>query len=332
MVALEKSAKISGSGIRKAWAARWPKSPLPTEGQKKDNTLSYQVGESQVIYGVMPAPIPWSDFEGPCENAVFWPNATAEMRKHKRHVIVTVLGDADRIEQMTILTQATIALTDACDGSIGVYWCNSSHVLPPEKFSEIACKSIPNGLPLPIWVNFCITKNADGSTAGFTKGLAAFDLMEFETRKSPETPEELRDRLLGLAEYVLNSDNVIEDGDTIGDDADEKIKVTYAQSSFGGDGDVMRLKYRKRKSSGTKSSRTKSSGYKLTTYGRIHAVATLLCTIGFGYLLYAFFPFLRGSLFRHFLLIPMILVFGFILLGVSDKFLNKTFGWEAFDD
>lgn len=322
MIALDKNAKISGTAIPKAWAARWSKSPQLTDGEKKDNTLSYRVGDYHVIYGLMPAPIPWSDLEHLCENAVFWPDAAEEMKKHKRHIIVTVMGDGNRIEQMNVLTQATIALTDSCEGAVGVYWCNSSHVLPPNKFSEIACQFIPNGLPLPIWVHFCVAQHPDGSSEGFTKGLAAFDLMEFETANSPEPAEELRNRLLGLAEYVIRDGVVIEDGDTIGEDANERIKITYAKSSFGAEGDVIRLDY----------NGNKSSGSKMTTYGYIHAAATLICTICFGYFLYTLFPFLRGSFLRHFVLIPMTLVLGFLLLLVSDKFLQKTFGFEAFDE
>ncbi len=322
MIALDKTAKIFGARIPKAWASRWPKSPQPTNAEKKDNTLSYRVGNFQVIFGLMPAPIPWSDLKDPCKHAIYWPDAAERMWAHKRHVIVTVMGDGTRIEQMNVLTQATIALTDACEGAIGVYWCNSSHVLPPKKFTEIACQFMPSDLPLPIWIAFRVARNPDGSSAGFTKGLAAFDQMEFEATNSPEAPEELRDRLLGLAEYVIRNGRVIKNGHTIGEDAKERIKVTYVKSSFGAEGDVMRLDY----------GGQKRSGSRMTTYGRIHALATLLCTIGFGYVLYTIVPILRGNLFRHILLIPIILVFGFILLVASDKILQQAFGLEAFGE
>jgi hypothetical protein len=321
MVALDKDAKISGNAIAKAWAARWPDSPL-TNPEKKDNILSYRLGEYHVILGFMPAPIPWSDLEAPCRTSPFWDNAAAEMQRHARHLIITVMGDGNPVERMKVLTQATVAVTEGCEGVVGVYWCNSALVVSPKKFCEIATTFVPAAPALPIWVNYGFVKNADGTTSGFTRGLAALELMEFETQNSPEPPEELRHRLLGLAAYVIENGPVIEDGNTIGEDASERIKVNYGPSSFGNAGQVMRLDYASLKGRG--------GGERLTTYGGLHAAGTLLCTIGFGWMLYAFLPLLRDSFLRHLFFIPATLVFGFLLLLISDRILQKTFGLEAF--
>ena len=53
MVALGENAELSEAGIPKAWATRWPRSPQPTDGEKKDITLAYRVGAFQVIYGLI---------------------------------------------------------------------------------------------------------------------------------------------------------------------------------------------------------------------------------------------------------------------------------------
>lgn len=325
MVALDEQSRVKASEIPTAWSQRWPKSDSPTGGDKQKNTLSFTVGDCQVIYGLMPAPIPWSDLERLCADAMFWPDATAVMKQHKRHVIVTVMGDVEPVELMKVLTQATIALTDSCNGAVGVYWCNSSHVLAPEDFAEIASEFLPDGLPLPLWMNFRVTANADGTSSGFTQGLAAFEAMELETKNASEPPDELRDRLIGLAEYVLTSGAVINDGDTIGETVDEKISVRYRDSSFGSDGQVMRLIY------GNGAGADADSGKSLTTYGCLHLIGTVLCTIAFGYFAYAYTPVLKESFLRHFLIIPLTLVFGFLFLGYSDNLLSKMFGFQAFD-
>ncbi|MGH7140661.1 MAG: DUF4261 domain-containing protein, partial [Pirellulales bacterium] len=153
-------------------------------------------------------------------------------------------------------------------------------------------------------------------------GLAALGHKEFETAKSPESAKELRDRLLGLVGYVLEHGQVVKDGDTIGEDANERIKVTYGPSSFGVPREVMRLDY----------SSAKCSRGGLTAYGYLHLLATLVCTVLFGYSLYGWFPFLRGSVFRHFVLLPVTLVFGVLLLLISDQIILNTFGLHSFRD
>jgi hypothetical protein len=323
MVALGKTAKISGRAICDAWRARWPRAMQPTGLEKKETTLSFHVGEHLVAFGLMPAPIPgMTAADEPRAKALLWPNAAEEMRHHERHVIVTVVGEANPIVQTQVLTQATVALVDSSDGAIGVYWPSSDLLFASKWFCQAACRFLPDGFALPIWVNFRLAKTPDGSSAGFTRGLSALGHKEFETACSPESPDELRERLLGLVGYVLDNGPVIKDGDTIGEDTHERIKVTYGPSSFGVPGEVMRLDYSKRK----------RSSNRLTAYGYLHALATLVCTIGFGYFLYSWFPFFRGSLFRHFVLLPVTLVFGVILLLISDKYLENKFGLQAFHE
>jgi uncharacterized protein DUF4261 len=323
MVALDRTAKISGKAICDAWLARWPRSARPRDLTKNESTFSFHVGEHLIAFGLMPAPIPgMTDADGPCAKTPFWPNAAAEMRSHSRHVIVTVAGDANPTDQMRVLTQATAALVDSCNECVGVYWPSSALLFPAKQFCDIACRFLPEGFPLPIWINFRIAKNADRASAGLTQGLSALGKMEFETTSSPESPKELRERLLGLVGYVLDGGPVIKNGDTIGEDANERIKVIYGPSSFGGEGRVMRLEYPTRK----------RYSNRLTTYGYLHALATLVCTVGFGCLLYAWFPFLRGSVFRHFILLPLTLVFGFLLLLISDQYFENKFGWQAFHE
>ena len=42
---------------------------------------------------------------------------------------------------------------------------------------------------------------------------------------------------------MVENGPVIKDGDTVGEDANERIKVVYAKSAFGHEGRVMRLEY-----------------------------------------------------------------------------------------
>ena len=81
------------------------------------------------------------------------------------------------------------------------------------------------------------------SSAGFTTGLAKLGLMEIEARGAPEKPSELRERLEAISEYMVERGAAIPDGDTLGESASEKIKVSHGPSSFGAKGTVMALSF-----------------------------------------------------------------------------------------
>lgn len=244
MIALD-APKFKGSfrEIQRTLAKHWPELPPASDGKANKNTFAFRLGAADVILGYMPAPIPWSDLEGPCATSVLWPKAAEQLKGHAAHLIVTVTADLAPLEMSGLLTQATAAVMETCEGALGVFWCNATMVIPKGIFNKFAVRVLPLGPPLDVWVDYRIAKTAEQRTAGFTSGLAALGHMELEALSSPEPPHELRERFAGLAGYLLENGPVIRDGDTIGEDADERIRVVYADSSFGQDGKVMSLIY-----------------------------------------------------------------------------------------
>jgi len=243
MVALGKGAKVSPVAIQNDLKSAFASLPAPSTAEKKDSTFALRIGGADVFFGLMPAPIPWSDLEGPCTRNRLWPNAASELRSHWGHAIVSVFEECEPIERLRVLTAATAALVGTCSAVVGVYWCDSRVVMPPRMFREIAVGTSREGFPLDIWLDLHIGKDAEGKIAGYTMGMTALGHMELETWSSIEPPGELRDRFLGLACYLLANGPVIRDGDTIGEDEKERIKVVYSDSRFGHKNRVMRLDY-----------------------------------------------------------------------------------------
>lgn len=242
MVALGDGARISAKAVRQDLAATWPDLPATSKAQKTDGTLAFRVGDADVVLGVMPAPIPWSDLEGPCATSWLWRDAADALRKHRTHVIVTVRKDGEPVERLKLLTQVTAALVATCDAALGVYWRDARLVVSPELFRDFAVKMLPDSLPLYVWIDFRIGTH-EGNTAGFTTGMAALGHRELETLDAPESPAALRDRLVGLVHYLIENGPVIRDGETVGEDVDERIRVVYSPSAFGHEGQVMRLEF-----------------------------------------------------------------------------------------
>jgi hypothetical protein len=245
MVTFSDDPQLAVADIQRDIAMKWPDLPSITDADEKDNTLSFRVGSADVILGKMPAPIPWSDLEGPCATSILWPDAADALKEHKTHVIVTVSGELDPIALSTLLTQATASLMATSPTALGVYWGNATLVVPKDVFIDFAVEVLPEGPPLHVWVDFRVGTDSDKSSSGFTTGMAALGHMEFESQDAAEPPGELRERFLALGSYVVENGPVINDGDTVGEDANERIRVVYSDSAFGHEGKVMRLVYEK---------------------------------------------------------------------------------------
>ncbi len=121
-VAFGKGVKISGNAIQRDLQETWPSLPKPGPLSKTDATLAFDVGDASVILGLMPAPIPWGDLEGPCETSWIWPNAAEDLKKHTSHAIVTVSSDAEPIERAKLLTQVCAAKFDSFPVGWGSCW------------------------------------------------------------------------------------------------------------------------------------------------------------------------------------------------------------------
>jgi hypothetical protein len=245
MVIFQEEPQLSANELLEALSAHWPDLPAPTDVAERDNTLSLRLGTSDVVIGTMPAPIPWSDLEGPCATSILWRDAAAAIQGHKSHVIITVSGELSPIALSTLLTQVTAGVLASSSQSVGVFWTNAVMVVPKNLFFDFAVKILPLGPPLPIWVDCRVgwTDDSKNASAGFTTGLAALHLMELEAEHASEPPSELRKRFEAVARYLLENGPVIKDGDTLGESENEKIRVVYSSSAFGLKGSVMRLSY-----------------------------------------------------------------------------------------
>src|SRR5689334_17745182 len=110
MVMLNEDGDLSASEIKRYLAESWPDLPPVGESDQKRDSISFRVGEADVVLGRMPAPIPWSELEGPCATSILWKNAQDEVKQHKIHWIVTVSGELNPVELSTLLTQITASV------------------------------------------------------------------------------------------------------------------------------------------------------------------------------------------------------------------------------
>lgn len=223
-----------------------PLSPSLVHTGSDDTTMTFQAGEHTVFLSLMPAPIPWSDLEHACSGNIFWPQAAEALRSHVAHYIVTVQGESTPIRARVVLTRFIGALlsVQACSG---VYWGESSLVVKPELFMEMAEGLEEQQVPSMLWIHFALMAGTKPHTASFfTIGMANFGLMEIEVVDSRMPLAELHERACDLAAYLISAHQtqpgpIIQNGHTFGWTAQEKFLVRHQASQFGVPGQVYRI-------------------------------------------------------------------------------------------
>ena len=95
----------------------------------------------------------------------------------------------------------------------------------PELYREVAEQMNEGELPIYDWVYLGLYRSEAGMCA-YTYGLQAFGKREMEVLDSAASPQQLHDFLYALANYVLDQDVTLNDGETIGFSAEEKLPIT----------------------------------------------------------------------------------------------------------
>ncbi len=231
MVALAKERLPSVEEVRQAFALNDSADEAPRNVEFNGKALTLQLGTYDVAIGLVPRPIPWADLAGPVEtSSLYWPEAGLQLQKQQAHLLVTLFGKQPEPLAMWMALTRIVAALAATPDAIAVYWPVAGLVHAPADFRALAATMSRHSLPVPLWVGVQVGRNDDGSLYGFTTGLAAFEHMELEISACHWAPLEVVERLHGFAHYVLENDVTLENGQTIGVTADEKIAIELRPS------------------------------------------------------------------------------------------------------
>jgi hypothetical protein len=140
---------------------------------------------------------------------------------------------------LTHLVAAVASHTDAA----GIYWGSGTLVHDPQVFIEQVHDLSPDNLPLPLWIDFRVVPNDDGSNRLFTTGMKAFNEAEIEIPHSQKQPAEIFNFACAIAEYIITSHAEIRDGETVGRSETERIRATHAPSMCDSAVTVLRLDF-----------------------------------------------------------------------------------------
>jgi len=191
--------------------------PAMTLASGTENLFTCTIGNYTAAATLVPKPVPWSQLEGPCATAWYWPTAAESLRDHQAHLLVTLVdeGGGQSIKKSTALTQLVAGLV-ATTRSRGVFWGPGRLVHPSQAFLEQAAQLSDDDLPLFLWVDFRVERTGNGSTRLYTTGLEALGYTELEVAEFIGEPQVVLEYAYNIAHYQLNQAKVINEGDTIG--------------------------------------------------------------------------------------------------------------------
>jgi hypothetical protein len=230
MVALNSRRLPELASILTTLRERCPDCPQASEISRKDDAFVFRLGDSMATVSLMAAPIPWSDLEGPCSTAWWWPDATVRMKGHNSHLIVALMGGARSAVQRHVLLTYLISAVAANADPAGIYWGAGTVVHEPTAFQAQSAELSTENLVPHLWVDMRLEQNEDGSLRYFTTCMEAFGCLEIEIDRSRKPPEQILDFCYDIVSYVLMRAATIADGETVGRSADERIKVRHKRS------------------------------------------------------------------------------------------------------
>jgi len=202
---------------------------LSAEKGDADASLTVSVGGSSAILMGMPIPVPGDEVEQMSAFSASLVFDYEPVGSHQAHLVLAftpapALGKLEQLEAFWELAAAVVAATEARGVSFG-----AGCVAHP---AEYVLDAVEGGMPLtPLWCGVSIARVGDGErVSALTRGLQQLGLKEFEVVGSGEDLGSLLSRVLDLASYVADRGRDIPDGDTIGQDEDERLEVRYAPS------------------------------------------------------------------------------------------------------
>jgi hypothetical protein len=74
-----------------------------------------------------------------------------------------------------------------------------------------------------------VYKTDNGEINAYTYGMETFGKKEMEVINSLEQPKDIYNLLQAIADYVITSDVILQDGETIGFTAEQKISISQSK-------------------------------------------------------------------------------------------------------
>ena len=197
-----------------------------SENKEKDMLVG-NIGDIMVAVALMPAPIPNNEAIDNAKTNYRWKDAVKVAEEHKAHILVSLLGEPNLVDGAKLYTKIISALTkqENCTG-INVL----GTVLNPDMYRDFTKYYEENDMfPVENIIFIVLYAAEDNKVSAYTYGMEGFGKKEMEILASSENPEDVYYFLQAIADYVITSDVILQDGETIGFTAEQKISISQSK-------------------------------------------------------------------------------------------------------
>ena len=174
--------------------------------------------------GLVDAPVPEGEAERFAQANYLWKSAVEETKKHTAHIMLGIMGEGPILKKADFFIKAaTAAMKQKC--VLGFY--NNGVVYQPEMYCDCANSIKENVIPILNLLWFGIY--SDEEKAGiYTYGMRQYGWEELEVYVPRDKADlnEIRDFVVDVAAFVLQNNEVLKHGETIGFSAEQKLPIT----------------------------------------------------------------------------------------------------------
>ncbi len=201
------------------------------EREANDETSILDINGYMVAIANIPAPIPNDEVETTAEFNYFWKNGVEETSNHKGHIVLSIMNAGNHPVQENLLYSKIASAVLNNSDSMGIYIGSRTLTLSKGFYQDNVEMMSEENLPIYNWIYFGLRRENEKQSV-YTYGLADFGKMEMEIVDSQHSLDELNEMMFNLVHYVLSYDVTLQDGETIGLSAEQKLKISNSKGRF----------------------------------------------------------------------------------------------------
>lgn len=215
-----------------------------SDGSKPEDDVIYaDVDGYRIVVGLIPSPVPDGEAEYWAKGNYMWQDAEAVVASHKAHAIIAILGKEDDTAAKGRLFVKAVCAMMKQEKAIAFY--NEGAVFPPKMYLDFAGMMENGNMPVLNLVWFGLFGNGKQSGV-YTYGMRRMGKEEMEVYVDADKADfnELREFLMMVSSYVLDTGATLRDGETIGFSEEQKLPITLSKG-VAVDGNTLKIGYEK---------------------------------------------------------------------------------------